>query len=199
MDEGFILPASELQKIVVAADPTAGKGLALDETGRIPSSLGGSQFTTGDYKISAQTASHADSTGGTWYLCDGSATVGAGLIALVGATLPDARGRNLTMKGTHVDVDAIGDSDGAAIANRRQKHNTTITDPGHSHSLTAFQAVNPTALTGGTGYTGGDRSDVIHGGGVGSNTTGITAAAAGGSGIADSPSFVVPGSLFIHS
>ena len=62
--------------------------------------------------------------------------------------LPDMRGRIPVGKGTHVDVDALGDNDGAALANRRPKHKhtasgtftgsggTTATDtPDHTHSM----------------------------------------------------------------
>lgn len=36
--------------------------------------------------------------------------------------LPDFRGRSLVAEGTHADVDSMGDSEGAALANRRPKH-----------------------------------------------------------------------------
>jgi len=36
--------------------------------------------------------------------------------------LPDMRGRIPVAEGEHADVDSMGDSDGAAIANRRPKH-----------------------------------------------------------------------------
>ena len=43
---------------------------------------------------------------------DGSTTFG----------IPDLRGRTAYAQGEHADVDGIGDSDGATIANRRPKH-----------------------------------------------------------------------------
>jgi microcystin-dependent protein len=36
--------------------------------------------------------------------------------------MPDLRGRILIPKGTHTDVDALGDSDGLAVASRTPKH-----------------------------------------------------------------------------
>jgi hypothetical protein len=183
---------------------------------------GSAQFTTGDYKISAQTANHADPAGGTWYICDGSATVGAPLIALVGATLPDARGRALTMKGTHADVDAIGDNDGVTLASRRPKHNTsvltnptisrtvdtTMSDPGHSHGLPdVVYAGNQGAYSGTTtpygnypGYLGATNGQIT-GITLGQPQFGASGGAYGPGGTAatDQPSYVVPGNLFVHS
>jgi microcystin-dependent protein len=112
--------------------------------------------------------------------------------------LPDARGRSLFLTGTNVAAE-LGDSDGVAEASRTAKHSHTngvtasigslaatagtlatsahsITDLGHSHSITAIQGVNPSPTTGATGFTGGDRSDVAIGG-TNSNTTGISIAA----------------------
>ncbi len=161
---------------------------------RINNGIGGWQ--TGDYKISAQAATHSDPTGGTWYLCDGSATVGAALIAAVGATLPDARGRDLVMKGAHADVNAIGNSDGVTLASRRPKHKTSVTDPGHAHNVH------------GRGPSG---SGAVNYGAYGTNdkywideptatmATGITAGPQTGAEPIDTPAYVVPGNLFVHS
>jgi len=41
--------------------------------------------------------------------------------------IPDLRGRVPVGQGTHADVDALGDSDGQAIASRTPKHNHSVT------------------------------------------------------------------------
>ncbi len=86
-----------------------------------------------------------------WLLCDGAAvsrTTFATLYAEIGTAygvgdgsttfnLPDLRGRVPVGKGTHVDVDTLGDSDGiTTVANRRPKHKHTAssTDSGHGHT-----------------------------------------------------------------
>ena len=58
-------------------------------------------------------------------------------------TLPDFRGRIPVGKGTHADVDMVGDTEGeSTVGNRRPKHKHTVTggahthvviDPGHQH------------------------------------------------------------------
>lgn len=71
-----------------------------------------------------------------WLLCDGSAvsrTTYADLFTAIGTAygagdgsttfnLPDMRGRVPVGKGTHADVDALGDNEGAAVSSRRTKH-----------------------------------------------------------------------------
>ncbi len=47
--------------------------------------------------------------------------------------MPDMQGRYFVGLGTHADVLAIGQNEGAALANRRPKHKHTVTDPGHGH------------------------------------------------------------------
>lgn len=98
-----------------------------------------------------------------WLLCDGSAisrTFYAALFAVIGTTygggdgsttfnLPDLRGRiavGFALSGGHIDVSALGNNEGTALANRRPKHphtnglsashNLTLPNHGHSHSLT---------------------------------------------------------------
>lgn len=82
-----------------------------------------------------------------YLLCDGSAvsrTTYAALFAAIGSAygagdgsttfnVPDTRGRALFGKGTHADVSTLGNADSVAVANRRPKHNHTVTDPGHNH------------------------------------------------------------------
>lgn len=133
-------------------------------------------FTTGDYKVSAQAANHVDPAGGQWLLCDGS-TIPAQyttLIALLGANLPDAPGRVLVMQGTNADVNAIGKSDGNADLNRTPLHHHTYDRP---DAPTAF-AVGPGGLSGVQDRHTGNTS-----GGTPLNT----------------PAYIVPGNLFVHT
>lgn len=72
----------------------------------------------------------------------------ADLYAALGNTTatPDTRGRTVVPLGTHADVNALGANDGAALANRTPKHNSTLSgapavgslslpDHGHVHNL----------------------------------------------------------------
>lgn len=86
---------------------------------------------------------------GGWLLCDGVAylrSTYATLFSVIGTAygagdgsttfnVPDLRGRIAVGLGTHADVDALGDNDGAVLANRRAKHRHTVNDAGHSHSV----------------------------------------------------------------
>lgn len=59
--------------------------------------------------------------------------------------LPDTQGRFLAGKGTHLDVDALGDNDGSALASRRptHKHQSTIDSQGaHTHSVSGTTAAS---------------------------------------------------------
>ena len=81
-------------------------------------------------------------------ICDGASLLRADyvdLFGIIGTTygsadgthfnLPDLRGRVPVGKGTHADVDALGDSDGmATVADRRPKHKHTVNDAGHAHT-----------------------------------------------------------------
>ncbi len=83
-----------------------------------------------------------------WMLCDGSAvsrTTNAALFAAIGTAfgpgdgvntfnVPDLRGRVPVGQGTHAEVNALGDSDGLALASRRMSHRHTVADPGHGHT-----------------------------------------------------------------
>lgn len=145
-------------------------------------------WVTGDTKISAQTATHADPQGGTWYLANGSA-IPAGetaLIALLGPNLPDAPGRIPVIKGTHADVNAIGKSDGVAANSRR---------PAHKHSVA-------TAYTNGNVYVGG--SNAAPPGGYGAQyqtpiNLSVTVGPQTGAEPTDNPAYIVAGNLFYHS
>jgi microcystin-dependent protein len=93
--------------------------------------------SVGDLKPSWQTADHGaqGSSLAQWLLCDGRSLLNTDypvLSALIRPTtggvdgthfnLPDYRGRVLAGKGTHADVDSLGDSDGLAVASRTPKH-----------------------------------------------------------------------------
>lgn len=173
---------------------------------------GSSAWVSGDYKISAQNADHADPAGGEWLICDATAidVQFTTLIALVGANRPDARGRSLVMKGTHADVDAIGDNEGVAtVANRRPKHNSTssLTLPNHGHSEAFFGAPGdgtgnfPAMPIGGA--TVNSTNSTNFGGAVVGNPTSNPAIngtiGPSGTNPVDTPSYIVPGNLFVHT
>lgn len=76
-----------------------------------------------------------DSVLGTTY---GARTNGSGGAGSTHFRVPDLQGRVPVGKGTHADVDALGDSDGiSTVANRRPKHQHTVYDPGHFHGSNA--------------------------------------------------------------
>lgn len=90
---------------------------------------------------------------GGFLLCDGatglSTTTYADLFAVIGYTyggsgatfsLPDLRGRVLVAKGTHVDVDALTDNDGLAVASRTPKHTHSV--PAHKHAVSVSSSGN---------------------------------------------------------
>lgn len=93
-----------------------------------------------------------------WLLCDGSAvsrTTYADLFAEIGTTygvgdgsttfnLPDAQGRMTVGLGTNADVNALGDSDGLAIASRTPKHTH---GPGTLGGTTGTPSANQSAAT----------------------------------------------------
>jgi hypothetical protein len=102
-------------------------------------------FPTGDYRIvpldlTAETSLyvHSDATG-DWLYCNGASISGQGydaLEAIIGATLPDARGRPVWFTGTHADADLL-DNDGVAVASRTPAQTDTISiTVGTSVSLT---------------------------------------------------------------
>lgn len=129
-----------------------------------------------------------------WLIRDGSAvsrTTYAALFAALGTqygvgdgtttfNLPDGGGRVDVGKGTNVDVDTLGKSEGLGIAARSPKHNTTvtlsgapgITDPGHVHPIVDTPAAGNTAAptTQASGSFNPGRPATI-----GSAVTGITA------------------------
>lgn len=86
-----------------------------------------------------------------WLLCDGSAvsrSTYADLFTAIGVAygsgngsttfnVPDTRGRMLTGKGTHADVDTLADNDGLAVGSRKPKHqhSVTINNDSHGHTM----------------------------------------------------------------
>lgn len=108
---------------------------------------------------------------GGWLLCDGAAVsraTYATLFSVIGTTygtgdgtstfnLPDLRGRIPVGVGSHADVDALGDNDGAPLPSRRPKHKHTVNDPGHSHGVSDPGHSHTFAYaydSGGTAYPG---------------------------------------------
>lgn len=82
-----------------------------------------------------------------YLLCDGTSYATATYAALFGAigysyggsganfNVPDLRGRAPYGKGTHADVDALGESDGLAQSSRTPKHTHTLA---HTHSIANY-------------------------------------------------------------
>jgi len=144
-----------------------------------------------------------------YLLCDGSAvsrTTYSALFTAIGTAygtgdgtttfnLPDLRGRVPTGKGTHADVDTLGESDGLAVGSRSVKHthgDGSLAAASHTHGY-LFTTDGPSTFEGianGTGvienvgssthtHAGGGTTDVA-------STTDVT-----GSTASAHPSFVV--------
>jgi microcystin-dependent protein len=102
--------------------------------------------------------------------------------------VPDIQGRMPVGRGSHVDVDALGKSDGLPLASRRPKHKTSLVDPGHSHTPlngTLFLLYNQ-----GTSQ-GADGTQLKTTPSTASAQTGITAGPQTGAEPVDQPAFVV--------
>lgn len=112
-----------------------------------------------------------------WLACDGSSYLRSSypaLWALLGDTyrthadgmhgyLPDFQGRTIYGVGSHADVDSFTDNEGASLANRSPRHNTTnaLTLPDHTHTgTTGIESATHTH----TGTTGDDTPDHAHSG-----------------------------------
>lgn len=149
---------------------------------------GQTPWATGDTKVSMQAASHADPTGGQWLLADGSAISGAytALIALIGANLPDAKGRGLVMVGSHADVNAVGKNDGIGIAARR---------PRHKQTASASFATAAGAATGLVSRV----ADLPRDSQYSAQAVTVSVGPQTGSEPTDSMAYVVVGNLFVHT
>lgn len=144
--------AEKVEDVLTPAGLAAGKGLIWN----------GSAWTAEDIATQAELAaaivvpsgSIFDFAGsaapGGFLLCDGAAVSRATYAALFAAigtgygigdgsstfNLPDLRGRVAVGKGSHGDVDALGDSDGLAVGSRRPAHAHSISaDGSHSHTV----------------------------------------------------------------
>lgn len=102
--------------------------------------------------------------------------------------LPDPLGRSLVVKGTHPDVDQIGDNDGLAAAARRVRHKHTVNDPGHRHTM---HGQNEGTLDGNNGVGGvATTADGIDSAAMDLATTGITVGPQTGSEPVDGPAWI---------
>jgi microcystin-dependent protein len=118
-------------------------GFMANITNAVQVALAGAIQQPGDIKMSS-----SDTADPGWLLCDGSAVSRETYAALYakqgdaygagdGATtfnLPDLRGRAAYGKGSHAQVDALGDSDGSAVGSRAPGHTHTIA---HTHTYSA--------------------------------------------------------------
>lgn len=136
----------------------------------------------GDVKVAAYSVPSAG-----WLLCDGvpvSRATYAALFARIGTTygvgdgsttfnLPDGRGRSMVIKGTHAEVDQLGENDGVAVANRRgTKHRHTP----HDHVVTGGRANDLFNVASQPGALAASRGATVD-----------TSPADGGSGVATDP------------
>jgi microcystin-dependent protein len=114
--------------------------------------------------------------------------------------LPDFRGRVAVGKGTHVDVDTLGDSDGVALASRRPKHSHTVDSHAHAgvdhlHGVsigatftgaTAAGNTNPGTTGGNSSSTGGSTySNLAHSHSIPAVGVTVSGTVAGSTGAAD--------------
>jgi microcystin-dependent protein len=125
--------------------------------------------TVGETVPSAVVLPFAGSVAPSGFLmCDGAAvsrTTYSALFALIGTTygvgdgsstfnVPDIQGRMVVGKGTHPEVDTLGENDGLPVGNRTPRHNSTLSgalsytqgvlpNHYHSHSLAAGAASGP--------------------------------------------------------
>jgi microcystin-dependent protein len=137
-----------------------------------------------------------------WLLCDGSAVLRAtysALFTLIGTAygagdgsttfnVPDLRGRVPVGKGSHANVDVLGDNDGSALANRQPGHRHTVTDPGHQHGVSIYNSGGGSIFSHDFIQTNDTPAAAPL---TNSATTGISIAAAGASAPLDTPAFVV--------
>lgn len=138
-----------------------------------------------------------------WLICDGTSYLRSTyptLFGIIGTTYGAADGSHFNVPnlggrvpvgfapvGGHTDVSALGNNEGVVAANRRPKHNTSITDPTHIHN-TQYGAAGGGGTTGMPGATGNGFIDQIYS--TGAAATGITAGP-GGTAAIDTPSYLV--------
>ncbi|MCL4487031.1 MAG: tail fiber protein, partial [Chloroflexi bacterium] len=106
--------------------------------------------------------------------------------------VPDLRGRSLTGRGSHSDVDTLGKNDGLAAASRTPKH--THSTPSHTHSQNMGAVVGWTVGTAvvAAGANGNDMGTLSGTGGSSTRVqTGAAAGAVGATGTAGSGFVVV--------
>jgi microcystin-dependent protein len=136
-----------------------------------------------------------------WLMCDGSSKAKAdypNLNTILSAAgypygsdtlnfnVPDFQGRIPVGKGSHVDVSTLGNNDGASLANRRVRHQHSVYDPGHTHSIPATTTYGGPSSGGWAGGTSAFNT--------GSSTTGVKInpeGAASSTAPLDSPSYLV--------
>lgn len=140
-----------------------------------------------------------------WLLCDGSAvsrTTQAALFGVIATTygvgdgtttfnLPDMRGRmpaGFAASGGNADVATLGLNDGVAAANRRPKHNSSITDPQHGHTFTGGAPLVFVNTGGDTAFPGAGTNSTNRN--MNTAATGITAGPSGTNPI-DTPAYLV--------
>lgn len=154
-------------------------GQVLTTTGGV-ATWGSSGGPSGDIPVGSGSLYFGASAPPGWLLCDGSA-VSRGTYSLLFTAIgtaygsgdgsstfniPDLRGRIPVGKGTHTDVDALGEHDGVTtVGDRRPKHKHTVNDPGHSHTQSA---------TSGTFGSGGASGAASSSNPTSTNTTGVT-------------------------
>ena len=147
-----------------------------------------------------------------WLICDGSAvsrTTYADLFGVISATygngdgsttfnLPDLRGRvvaGYAASGGHTDVSTLALTEGVAAANRRPKHQTSKSDPGHAHDV-VFEnngsGFSFRQLNGHYDDSHAPSSGDAHATGAAlSTTTGITVGTGNANDAVDAPAYIV--------
>jgi hypothetical protein len=153
-------------------------------------------FPVGSYLLRAASYTTTETAvEGRWLQCNGAAvsrTTYAALFAYLNSltpalpfgvgngsttfTLPDLRGRTPYATGEHSTVDAMGDSDGTAIASRGPSHNHVTTIVAHG--------------------SGGNNNTAFGLGDVGVSSTNVNYTSGGG-GALNVPGYLVVGSWFI--
>lgn len=118
-------------------------------------------------------------SGSGWVLADGSSCTGTKYASITSATtLPDMRGRVIRGKDAGSGHNPDGDTAlGTYQADTYASHNHTLTDPGHTHSVSVWTGSTPSASP---IRPVADQFTTSNSVTTASNTTGITLAASGG-------------------